>query len=615
MSGIDSDLIRGHIDTIILKSLYHGDKYGLEIIQEVEEKSGGTYELKQPTLYSCLKRLESQGLISSYWEDSDIGGKRHYYKLTDLGKETYQKNQEEWLRSRAIIDNLIYNTSVNYAPIYDNDADAPKDEIETKEEPSVEQTPEETATEEVEKPLQEENQDYLQEDNQEDESEFASFDNLSSTEETSFFESNSEQSSDAEFEEEEETSPAEVEQPTEEHDDVINLNLDNIEEEPSVEQTSEETHDNYYSATNVFADDEKDTTNQTEDDISQDDQIYVANDSQQENDDDQIYELKPDYVDAEEPEVIHDEQPAENKELEDAPTYINFGSENYDEADITNINEPEYVDNQAEQHEETKENEQDNGPSIGETANAINEQYYSAPIQHASEEEINKLYKHTENYENLQAGYTDEAYKQALNELEAYGGGGVAATYTKKDKSEILSFEQLKEDLEKDGITISKHERQLKESDENKLYVKANEINLIKNWIVWGSVSLVMLVIFGIMSAFKSTYTYNFAFWEFAVAMAAALVIPGYSTIRYLINPYRKTTAKFAPRLSILINLLISVQLVVITYCVNLQIGFYSFAQDNYNHLLWILPLVLSFIPVLQSLVYMFLFNSKKFHV
>ena len=615
MSGIDSDLIRGHIDTIILKSLYHGDKYGLEIIQEVEEKSGGTYELKQPTLYSCLKRLESQGLISSYWEDSDIGGKRHYYKLTDLGKETYQKNQEEWLRSRAIIDNLIYNTSVNYAPIYDNDADTPKDEIETKEEPSVEQTPEETATEEVEKPLQEENQDYLQEDNQEDESEFASFDNLSSTEETSFFESNSEQSSDAEFEEKEETSPAEVEQPTEEHDDVINLNLDNIEEEPSVEQTPEETHDNYYSATNVFADDEKDTTNQTEDDISQDDQIYVANDSQQENDDDQIYELKPDYVDAEEPEVIHDEQPAENKELEDAPTYINFGSENYDEADITHINEPEYVDNQAEQHEETKENEQDNGPSIEETANAINEQYYSAPIQHASEEEINKLYKHTENYENLQAGYTDEAYKQALNELEAYGGGGVAATYTKKDKSEILSFEQLKEDLEKDGITISKHERQLKESDENKLYVKANEINLIKNWIVWGSVSLVMLVIFGIMSAFKSTYTYNFAFWEFAVAMAAALVIPGYSTIRYLINPYRKTTAKFAPRLSILINLLISVQLVVITYCVNLQIGFYSFAQENYNHLLWILPLVLSFIPVLQSLVYMFLFNSKKFHV
>ena len=86
MSGIDSDLIRGHIDTIILKVLFEGDKYGIEICKEVEEKSGGTYELKQPTLYSCLKRLENQGLISSYWTDSDIGGKRHYYKLTEEGR-------------------------------------------------------------------------------------------------------------------------------------------------------------------------------------------------------------------------------------------------------------------------------------------------------------------------------------------------------------------------------------------------------------------------------------------------------------------------------------------------------------------------------------------------
>ena len=108
-SGIDSDLIRGHIDTIILKALFEGDKYGYEICKEVEERSGGTYELKQPTLYSCLKRLESQKLISSYWTDSEIGGKRHYYKLTELGKENYQKKQNDWNRSRVIIDSLISN--------------------------------------------------------------------------------------------------------------------------------------------------------------------------------------------------------------------------------------------------------------------------------------------------------------------------------------------------------------------------------------------------------------------------------------------------------------------------------------------------------------------------
>src|SRR5699024_1208777 len=47
--------------------------------------------------------------ISSYWLDSDIGGRRHYYKLTDKGRETLQKKQEEWSKSKFIIDNLLSN--------------------------------------------------------------------------------------------------------------------------------------------------------------------------------------------------------------------------------------------------------------------------------------------------------------------------------------------------------------------------------------------------------------------------------------------------------------------------------------------------------------------------
>ena len=46
MKNIDSDLIRGNIDTIILKTMLEEDKYGLDIIKEVEQRSNGTYELK-----------------------------------------------------------------------------------------------------------------------------------------------------------------------------------------------------------------------------------------------------------------------------------------------------------------------------------------------------------------------------------------------------------------------------------------------------------------------------------------------------------------------------------------------------------------------------------------
>lgn len=106
-SGINSDLIRGHINTIILRTLYDGDKYGYEIINEIEEKSKGQYSLKQPTLYSALKRLETQDFVTSYWGGVSNGGRRKYFQLTEKGKTIAEQNLAEWEYSRTVIDRLI----------------------------------------------------------------------------------------------------------------------------------------------------------------------------------------------------------------------------------------------------------------------------------------------------------------------------------------------------------------------------------------------------------------------------------------------------------------------------------------------------------------------------
>ncbi len=91
MSSIQ-EIPRGQLSTIILMTLSETDKYGYEIIDDVLKKTNGQMSIKQPSLYSSLKRMEEQSLISSYWRDSEIGGKRHYYHLTDLGK----KHLEKW---------------------------------------------------------------------------------------------------------------------------------------------------------------------------------------------------------------------------------------------------------------------------------------------------------------------------------------------------------------------------------------------------------------------------------------------------------------------------------------------------------------------------------------
>ena len=70
----------------ILLELNEADKYGFELTKAIENKSNGKIVIKQPTLYTLLKKLEKSKFIASYWEDSEIGGKRHYYKLTQNGK-------------------------------------------------------------------------------------------------------------------------------------------------------------------------------------------------------------------------------------------------------------------------------------------------------------------------------------------------------------------------------------------------------------------------------------------------------------------------------------------------------------------------------------------------
>ncbi|MEG1061348.1 MAG: PadR family transcriptional regulator [Oscillospiraceae bacterium] len=105
--SINSDLIRGHIDTIILKILLNGDNYGYEIIKAVLVNSGGEYDLKEPSLYTSLKRLEKQGHIESYWGDESQGGRRKYYHITESGKSAFENALSEWIIAQKIINQLL----------------------------------------------------------------------------------------------------------------------------------------------------------------------------------------------------------------------------------------------------------------------------------------------------------------------------------------------------------------------------------------------------------------------------------------------------------------------------------------------------------------------------
>jgi DNA-binding PadR family transcriptional regulator len=90
-----------------LAQLIRQDSYGYQINKSIQVATNNEYELKEATLYSAFRRLESAGMIESYWGDETTGARRRYYKITPLGQAMYEKNQNDWEKTKRLIDSLI----------------------------------------------------------------------------------------------------------------------------------------------------------------------------------------------------------------------------------------------------------------------------------------------------------------------------------------------------------------------------------------------------------------------------------------------------------------------------------------------------------------------------
>lgn len=101
---ISSDVLRGYNDTIILSLLMEGDSYGYEVVREIEERSGGIYQMKETTLYSAFTRLQKNGYVLSYYGDETFGKRRTYFQITEAGKQYYREKCAEWALTKELIN-------------------------------------------------------------------------------------------------------------------------------------------------------------------------------------------------------------------------------------------------------------------------------------------------------------------------------------------------------------------------------------------------------------------------------------------------------------------------------------------------------------------------------
>lgn len=111
------EMIKGQIDTVILLALVDGDKDSNDICVFIEEKSNNQYSVKQGTFYSAMQRLVKKNLIKEYRSSAVDGIRRKYYKLMPSGSKYLEKTREQWMESKALVDNLI-DAEPTPAPIH-----------------------------------------------------------------------------------------------------------------------------------------------------------------------------------------------------------------------------------------------------------------------------------------------------------------------------------------------------------------------------------------------------------------------------------------------------------------------------------------------------------------
>ena len=105
--SISADILRGHTDTIILARLMDGDSYGYAINRDITRRTAGGCGFKEATLYTAFKRLEQNGMISSYWGEDGPGARRRYYAITPAGMAQLAADRREWAETKQVLDALI----------------------------------------------------------------------------------------------------------------------------------------------------------------------------------------------------------------------------------------------------------------------------------------------------------------------------------------------------------------------------------------------------------------------------------------------------------------------------------------------------------------------------
>jgi PadR family transcriptional regulator PadR len=103
MSATD---LRGQIDLLLLSVLVAEPAHGYRVIERLRERSEGTFDLTEGTVYPALHRLERSGLLESHWSD-DAPRRRRVYGVTHAGRGSLAARRRDWAAFAGAVQAVI----------------------------------------------------------------------------------------------------------------------------------------------------------------------------------------------------------------------------------------------------------------------------------------------------------------------------------------------------------------------------------------------------------------------------------------------------------------------------------------------------------------------------
>jgi PadR family transcriptional regulator, regulatory protein PadR len=93
-----ADLPQGTLDLLILNVIALGPVHGYAIAQRLQQVSRDVVQVPQGSLYPALHRLETRGLLTADWKDTETGREAKFYRLTRKGRARLDTEAASWQR-------------------------------------------------------------------------------------------------------------------------------------------------------------------------------------------------------------------------------------------------------------------------------------------------------------------------------------------------------------------------------------------------------------------------------------------------------------------------------------------------------------------------------------